>query len=188
MKTPSFNYSIEPWVTTRENVEYTTNIFKVLSREMEIPSEGHNGVFSILDCPEWVNVIALAQNGDIILVEQYRFGIEQPSLELPGGICDPGEDILETAKRELLEETGYSSDEWISLGKVAANPAMQNNYNHTYLAKGCIKTEEQDLDESERIHVHTMELVKFLDMVGRGEVTHSLMVAAIGKFLLSEYS
>lgn len=184
----SFNYTIEPWVTTDERVEYTTNIFKVLKRDMKIESEDHFATFSVLDAPDWINVIALTSENEIVLVEQYRYGIEKPTLELPGGVCDLGENPLETSKRELLEETGYSSDEWINLGNVSSNPAMQTNYTHTYLARNCTKTSEQLLDGNERIHVHIMPLVEFMEMVGRGEVKHSLVVAAVAKFLLSEYS
>ena len=188
MNTPSIKYTIEPWVTSGERVEYTTNIFKVLSRDMEIESENHQRTFSILECPDWVNVLALTPENDIILVEQYRFGTEKHSLEPAGGVCDPGETPLETAKRELLEETGYSSAEWHSLGKVASNPAMQTNYTHTLLARNCVKTGDQNLDESERITVHTIPLVHFLDLIRQGEIDHSLMVAAVAKFLLSEFA
>ena len=68
------------------------------------------------------------------LVEQYRYGIEAPTLELAGGVCDVDEAPLETAKRELLEETGFASNDWISLGQVSSNPAMQDNYTHSFLA------------------------------------------------------
>lgn len=184
----SFNYTIEPWVTTDERVEYTTNIFKVLKRDMKIESEDHSATFSILEAPDWINVIALTPEYEIVLVEQYRYGIEEPTLELPGGVCDPGESPLETSKRELLEETGFAGDEWISLGNVSSNPAMQTNYTHTYFAKNCVKTSEQLLDGNERINVHVMPLVEFLELVGRGKINHSLVVAAVAKFLLSEYS
>ncbi|MEQ9265526.1 MAG: NUDIX hydrolase [Balneolaceae bacterium] len=188
MSKKSIKYTIEPWKTTDERVEYTTNIFKVLKRDMEIVSEGHKATFSVLEAPDWINVIALTPENEIVLVEQYRYGIEEPTLELPGGVCDPGEDALTTSKRELLEETGYTANEWISLGKVSSNPAIQTNYTHTYLAKGCTKTDEQKLDGNERINVHVMPIIEFLDLVGRGEIDHSLVVAAVAKFLLSEFS
>jgi 8-oxo-dGTP pyrophosphatase MutT (NUDIX family) len=187
MKKRPFVFTIESWVTTNNRVEYTTNIFKVLKREMEIPSENHKAMFSILEAPDWINVIALTPENDIVLVEQYRYGIEKPTLELPGGVSDPGESPLASSKRELLEETGFSSDEWVDLGRVASNPAMLTNYTHTYLAKNCIKTADQQLDGNERIHVHVIQLVEFLDLVGRGEIEHSLVVAAVAKFLLSDY-
>lgn len=186
MDTKKFPYTIEPWVTTDERVEYTTNIFKVLKRDMRIESENHAATFSIVDAPDWINVIALTPEKKIVLVEQYRYGTEVPTLELPGGVCDPGELPLESSKRELLEETGYSSNKWISLGKVSSNPAMMTNYTHTYLAKNCIKTAEQKLDGNERINVHVLPLKEFLNLVKTGEVDHSLVVAAIAKFLLIE--
>ena len=184
----AFNYTIEPWVITDEQVEYTTNIFKVLKRDMKIESEDHSATFSILEAPDWINVIALTPENEIVLVEQYRYGIEKPTLELPGGICDPGENPLESSERELLEETGFAGDECIDLGSVSSNPAMMTNYTHTFLIRNCKKVSEQQLDGNERIHVHVIPVIEFLELVGRGEVTHSLVVAAVAKFLLSPYS
>ncbi len=154
---------------------------------MEIPSENHKATFSILEAPDWINVIALTPDNEIVLVEQYRYGIEKPTLELPGGVCDEGENPKVTCIRELAEETGFSSDEWIYLGNVSSNPAMQTNYTHTYIAKNCIKASDQKLDGNERINVHVLPLEHFLRLIRDGEIKHSLMVAAIGKFVLSEF-
>lgn len=187
MKTPKINFTIEPWITTKESVEYTTNIFKVLRRHMTIESENHHASFSILEAPDWINVIALTPENKIVLVEQYRYGTEVPTLELPGGVCDPGETPLITSKRELLEETGFTTEEWINLGFVSSNPAMMTNHTHTFLAKGCIKTNEQKLDGNERIHVHVIPFDEFFDLVRSGEIDHSLVVAAVAKFMLSGF-
>ncbi len=186
MKTPKINFTIESWVTTKESVEYTTNIFKVLRRHMRIDSENHSASFSILEAPDWINVIALTSENEIVLVEQYRYGTEKPTLELPGGVCDLGETPLITSKRELLEETGYTADEWINLGFVSSNPAMMTNHTHTFLAKGSIKTHEQKLDGNERINVHVIPFKEFLELVRVGEIDHSLVVAAIAKYLLQQ--
>lgn len=187
MSKSSFKFTIEPWVTTTEREEYTTNIFKVLRRDMVLGSENHKATFSIIQAPDWINVIALSDNMEIILVEQYRYGIEEPTLELPGGVCDEGEHPEEASKRELLEETGYQGKECIYLGKVSSNPAMMSNYTHTYLIKGCRKVSEQQLDGNERINVQLMPLQDFLNLVANGQVHHSLVVAAVAKYLLSEY-
>lgn len=122
MSSGEFSFTIEPWVTTDEEVKYTTNIFKLLNRRMKIESEDHSADFSILKAPDWINVIPLTPDNEIVLVEQYRYGIEQPTLELPGGMVDPGESPLETSKRELLEETGYAGDECVDLGRVSFEP------------------------------------------------------------------
>ncbi|HBX65579.1 MAG: NUDIX domain-containing protein [Balneola sp.] len=184
MSSSDFSFTIEPWVTTDEEVKYTTNIFKLLSRDMKIKSEDHKATFSIIEAPDWINVIPLTEENEIVLVEQYRYGIEEPTLELPGGMIDLGESPLETCKRELLEETGYAGDEFVDLGRVSSNPAMLTNYTYTYVIKNCKKVQEQKLDGNERINVHLMPLDDFLEMVNRGEVHHSLVVAAVAKFLL----
>lgn len=155
---------------------------------MKIESENHKATFSIIEAPDWINVIALTDKDEVVLVEQYRYGIEEPTLELPGGMVDSGERPKETAIRELKEETGYEGNKVISLGKVSSNPAILNNYTHTYLIKGCSKVDEQNLDGNERINVHVMPLQEFLDLVANGEVHHSLVVAAVAKYLLSNVS
>ncbi|MDR9419863.1 NUDIX hydrolase [Gracilimonas sp.] len=186
MNTRDFEFSIEPWITTKEELKYTTNIFKLLSRDMKLESEGHSASFSIIEAPEWMNVIPLTSENEVVLVEQYRYGIEEPTLELPGGMVDSDETHNETAKRELLEETGFSGDKWYYLGKVSSNPAFLTNYTHLYVAQNCQKIKEQELDGNERINVHLLPLNDFLAMVKEGAVHHSLVVAAVAKYLLWE--
>ncbi|HET8864214.1 MAG TPA: NUDIX hydrolase [Gracilimonas sp.] len=184
MKNRDFKFTIEPWVTTNEELKYTTNIFKLVSRDMKLESEDKEAEFSIVEAPDWMNVIPLTSENEIVLVEQYRYGIEQPTLELPGGMVDPGETHDETAKRELLEETGYAGDTWHYLGNVSSNPAFLTNYTHLHVVENCKKIKEQELDGHERINVHLMPLDDFLEMVKEGTVHHSLVVAAVAKFLL----
>ncbi|MEX0844165.1 MAG: NUDIX hydrolase [Balneolaceae bacterium] len=151
---------------------------------MKLVSEKRSAVFSIVKAPDWMNVIPLTPENEIVLVEQYRYGIENPTLELPGGVVDPGENPEDTAHRELLEETGYKGNELEYLGKVSSNPAFLTNYTHMYVLKNCRKIQDQELDGNERINVHLMPLDDFLDLVADGTVHHSLVVAAIAKFLL----
>ncbi len=187
MNKESFKFTIEPWITTAEFLEYTTNIFKVLRRDMKIPSENHQGSFSILVAPDWINVMALTSKNEVVLVEQFRYGIEEATLELVGGVCDPGEEPIEAAKRELLEETGYAGTEYIYLGKVSSNPAIQTNYTHTILIKNCEKVGEQNLDVNERINVHVIPYEQFLEYIRSGEIDHALVVAATAKYMLRDY-
>lgn len=188
MSEKSFQFTIESWSVVRENKEYHTPIFNLLQRKMrlEAKDERNEGDFFVLEAPEWVNVIPITSNNEIILVEQYRFGIEEPTLEIPGGIVDPGETPVKSIKRELIEETGYISQHWHSLGKVSANPAMMTNYTHLYLAEKCQLTEspKPNTDEHERIHVHLLPIDEFLDFVADGTIHHSIMVAAVARFLL----
>lgn len=109
--------------------------------------------YYILEYPNWVNVVALTEDNEIILVRQYRHGVQESILEIPGGVIDEGEDSLTAAKRELLEETGYLFDSFEKLCDLFPNPATSNNITTSYLARGGKKVQEQELDSQEDIEV-----------------------------------
>jgi len=91
------------------------------------PPEGPAKDFWVVEAPDWINVIPLTDDGRVVLVKQYRFGIEGFTLEIPGGMCDGAEPPLDAARRELREETGYEARELVPLGWVHPNPAVQTN-------------------------------------------------------------
>ena len=188
MSNPKFTFRIEPWSIVSENKEYKTPIFNLLKRNMELQAvdESDRGDFYVLDAPEWINIIGITKDDEVILVEQYRYGIEEPTLEIPGGMVDEGEEPLEGANREMLEETGYRSDKWSSLGKVSSNPAIMTNFTHMYLAEECVFEGAENPDTHERINVHTMPVNDFLDLVQNGTVHHAIVLAAVARYLLIE--
>ncbi len=188
MSTKSFDPRVEPWRIVRENKEYSTPIFDLLKRRLQLETEQENveGDFYVLRAPEWINVIPLTPEGNVILVEQYRYGIEAPTLEIPGGMVDGGESPLRAAKRELQEETGYRSDKWESLGKVSANPAIMSNFTHMYVAEDCEFVGSDHSDTHERIEVRTVTMEEFLAMVTDGTIHHSIVLAGVCRYLLME--
>lgn len=188
MNEKEFRFTIEPWSTVQENKEYQTPIFNLFKRSMrlEAADEQNSGDFFVLEAPEWINVIPITIENEVVLVEQYRYGIEAPTLEIPGGMVDPGESPKESAERELLEETGYRAERWESLGKVSANPAIMNNFTHMYLAEGCRFEGADNPDTHERINVHLLPIDDFLDRVADGTIHHSIVVAAVARYLLKE--
>lgn len=127
----------------------------------------------------WANVVALTKNNEVVLVRQYRHGVQEILLELPGGVVDEGEDPLEGAKRELMEETGYSAGEIIEVGRLYPNPAIQENTLFCYLALNVEPTGEQHFDDTEEIEVQLVPLDELLEMVRRGEFKHALNVAVL---------
>jgi 8-oxo-dGTP pyrophosphatase MutT (NUDIX family) len=135
--------------------------------------------FFVLETRDWVNVIPVTPAGEVVLVRQYRHGVKELTLEIPGGLVDPDEDPATAALRELQEETGYSAGEVIPLGAVQAQPAIQNNTCHTFLARGVTRTAAPVPDDGEDLQVVTVPLGELEDRVRRGEIAHGLVLAAL---------
>lgn len=142
-----------------------------------------NGVelseYHVLEHPDWVAVVCLTEEGKLLMVEQYRYAVDQVSLELPAGVIDKGEDPLDAAKRELLEETGYEADDWTLLGRCAQDPSRQTNFAYFYAARNARRIAEPALDESEQLTTHLHDPGEVMEMVDRGEIIHGLHVAAL---------
>lgn len=179
-----FDFQKKRWQTLKDKKVFETPIFNLHKKQCQPEEDKAPGDFFILDAPEWVNVLALTEDNRFILVEQYRHGIDRVTLEIPGGMADPNEKPAGAAKRELEEETGYSSKNWQPLGKVSSNPAILTNYTHLYLATGCRKTASQQSDGFEDIKIHTVEEDLFYQLVEEGVIHHSIVVAAVAKYLL----
>jgi len=127
----------------------------------------------------WANVLAITKNNEAVLVKQYRHGVQEILLELPGGVVDDGEDPLEGAKRELMEETGFGAGNIIEVGKIYPNPAIQQNSLYCYLATDVEKVGEQHLDEAEDIEVQLVPLDELIQMAQEGKFLHALHVAVL---------
>jgi ADP-ribose pyrophosphatase len=134
---------------------------------------------TIFEFRSWANIVALTRNGDVVLVKQYRHGICQALVEFPGGVVDDDEDPMAGARRELLEETGYTSSNIIEIGKIYPNPALQTNTLHCFLALDAEKVSGQNLDAGEDIEVHLIPLDELIAMAKRGEFPHALMTAVL---------
>jgi 8-oxo-dGTP pyrophosphatase MutT (NUDIX family) len=142
------------------------------------PDRGADGWFYVLDTPDWINVIPVTAAGEVVLVRQFRFGIDEVTLEIPGGMCDVDEHPLAAAQRELREETGYTAAEWIDLGWVHPNPPIQTNRCFTYLAQEATRVGEPQPDPNERIEVVTRPLSSVPEMIDSREISHALVLAA----------
>jgi ADP-ribose pyrophosphatase len=132
--------------------------------------------FYVIEAPDWINVIPLTKDNQVVLIEQYRHGTEEVSLEIPGGMVDPGEEPHATAARELFEETGYEAAEVVFLGKTRPNPAIQDNWIHTFLARGVERRREPANDSTERTRVRLEPLARIPSLIREGAIDHSLVV------------
>lgn len=166
------------WTQESESVRQDSRLFKQIVAQRRSPHTGRQHAFYRLQGPDWVNVVAFTREGDLLVVEQFRHGIDASTLEIPGGGCDAGEPPESAARRELREETGFSSDQWVALGSCTPNPATQNNRCHTYLALDCRPEGALELDPAEELQVWASSWTEWQARMRRGEIHHALVLAA----------
>ncbi len=171
--------SLKKWKTLYSKKKGQGHVFSWYQYQRKSLATHKQGEFDVLHCYDWCHIVALDENDSVIMVRQYRHGKDAMSLEIAGGAIESKEDPLAAAQRELREETGYTSKDWRSIATVAANPAFMNNDCFFFLALGCQKTHEQELDELEECEVVLVAKNKILEMVERREIDHCLVVTAL---------
>ncbi len=168
----------QPWTWISSKILTACRIFTLSQEIYRSPRTGEDHEFYLLDSGDWVNVIPLTPEEEVILVKQFRFGTQDFSLEIPGGMVDGGESPAEAVRRELLEETGYAGEEPVFLGMVHPNPAIHTNRCYTYLIKNAAFRQAPRQDSTEDIEVQTVSLKEIPRMIREGQITHALVIAA----------
>lgn len=169
------------WKVLESKKIFSSGLFQLKSDRCELPDGRIMPRYFVMDFPDWVNVIPLTPEKEVILVKQYRHASGRIHLEIPGGSMDPrlAESTLEGARREMLEETGYDSEKLVKVSSQYPNPALQSNQMHTYVAYDCKKIQEQNLDEFEDLELYFCSLSKLEEHLRNGDIDHSLMMASI---------
>ena len=136
--------------------------------------------YYVFEYPDWVNVLAITREAEIVVIRQYRHGIRRTVLELPGGAVDPGDDGVDAAvRRELLEETGYGIGTLTEIGCIGASPPNHTNRIHCFLARDAEPAGRPHPESTETIRVETMSPAAVLDAAHRGEFEHPHHLATI---------
>jgi 8-oxo-dGTP pyrophosphatase MutT (NUDIX family) len=178
---PDFDDGLKTWKLNKVKMGPTLPIFQVQFNFYQNPRNQEIVRSLVLQTRDWVNIIPVTNAGEILFVRQFRFGIAAPTTEIPGGIVDPGENSHQAAMRELLEETGFTSSTWTYLGAVEANPAVQNNLCHHWLAADVKKVAEPDPGPGEDLQVLKLTLPEVRAEIKSGRLRHSLALSALSR-------
>ncbi len=164
-----------PWLTARRD-------------KVQLPSGVINPEYYVLEYPDWVNIIAITEDGRMIFERQYRHGRGEVGYEIPAGVCEPGETPEEAARRELLEETGFGGGTW-RLNMVAApNPSTSTNLCHSFIATGVHRLSDQHLEATEDIEVHQLYEDEVLRLMREGRIIQAPMLCSLWKYFAEKTS
>ncbi len=175
-----FHPSVAQWLTLSQSDETDVAVMRVRTERRRHATDGREGVFTICSAPVWVNVLPITTDGNIVMVEQFRHGVNKPTLEIPGGIVHADEEPSAAAVRECVEETGWSSTlKPVLVGAVEPNPAFMDNLCYVYVWNNCEHRNAQQLDPLEDVVVHVITPETFTELLIRGVIQHSLVLSAI---------
>lgn len=159
-----------PWLTARRD-------------RVKLPNGQINDEFYVLEYPDWVNVIAVTEEGEFIMIEQYRHGLGEVQMEICAGVVEKGEHHLDAAKRELMEESGFGGGKWRLLTVLSGNPSTTNNLTYCYVAEGVKKISDQHLDRTEDVAVRILSRNDVENLLRKDVMKQSLMAAPLLRYL-----
>ena len=172
------------WELKKQELHSDCRIFDVFKRRFQRISDGVEGDFFVLDTNDWVNVLAITPEEELVLVRQFRYGSQEFSLEPPGGVIEKDEDPIVAGIRELAEETGYVGQQAQIIGNARPNAAILSNKCHFVLLKDAQKTAELNFDQHEELITELHPLRNLRQMVTEQKITHSIGLNAIFMLLL----
>jgi 8-oxo-dGTP pyrophosphatase MutT (NUDIX family) len=167
------------WERLRSERLLETPYFALRSDRLRLPDGEIKDPYYVVERPDAAIIFPLTTEGEVVLVRQYRPPLQRMELGLPAGLVEEGEKPEAAARRELLEETGYSGGEWEPLGSLASSPSLKDNWAYLFLARGVEETSPPDPDEHELVETVKVSVEELPGLVHAGEIVSSSGVAAI---------
>lgn len=178
---------MKKWEIRKREEIFNRRIFSIDDLHCYHPGKNVEHNFFIMNNPDWINVVVLTEDNQLVFVKQHRLGTDDITIETVAGLMDGGESPEESARRELLEETGYQAGELLLMKKLSANPAIMSNHIYFYLARNARKIAAQELDHAEDIEVITVPEEEAVHMISDGRIDHTIIVTALSLFFMSPY-
>lgn len=173
------------WKPLSDKTVFQDGVLRIRHKDYFYEKADAPMTFTVMDISDWAIVVPETEDGNFILVRQFRVGFGEDTLEFPGGGINKNEDPFVAANRELLEETGATPKEIMLLGVMEPNPAFMTNKCNVYLAKGCNINSNQHLDKFEDAETVTVTRKQLKEMIKNGEFSQSISLAAFGLYLNS---
>lgn len=177
------NDEVQPWTRKATRQLADCRIFSLHESTSISPRTGQEHDFYYIETADWVNVVPVTPANELVCIRQFRHGTEEITLEIPGGMVDMGEEPDAAGAREVLEETGFKTDEMISLGVLAPNPALFRNKLYTFLAPNVECVKEIENSSTEHTEVQLLPLEQVSEFLVSGEIDHALVVASLWRVL-----
>ena len=174
---------ITPWTRVATKVLLDLRVMKVQEVTAISPKTGNEHGFFVLDTVDWVNVLPITPDQEVVFVRQYRHGSDAISLEIPGGMVDPGEAPIVSAARECLEESGFRASHLTSLGVLNPNPAVFNNQLHTFVAENVVIEGDIQNTATEQTEVVLVPKAELASYLLDGRIDHALVAATLWRYL-----